>query len=271
MNHQGVLSDFSFAVKPSSLSSTSDETEGEAGASAEPGAAVAMEHLELDGTQQQQHDHDQQPGSGRKKPLKQIGKKIGGAFSKINIAKWIDDLEQDQQLADQLDRVNADNADEAERQEICRHAMELCLKEMRDHLLEFLSERPLASYEEWISELHPDNINGRSEGLTHTPLIDHRFYVADSDHRILWNEHLNDLDDPTNMTPVRRFVAARSFNTPTHADAAGTSDADQDFDFFAAATPHTTATTNQSMMDHPLATVVSNDHAQDGAPDLISF
>ena len=121
------------------------------------------------------------------------------------------DLESDQDLADHLDRINADTADEQERQMIKRQAMEACLNTMREHLLEFLADHPQATYEEWICQLHPDNINTQLEGLTHTPMIDHRFYVADSDHRLLWNEHLNDLNDETNMTPVRHFVAARTF------------------------------------------------------------
>ena len=152
--------------------------------------------------------------------IKKLGKKIGGALQKINVVKWIEDLEHDQDLADQLNRINTDTVDEQERQAIRRQAMEACMAAMTDHLMEFIHAKPQGSYEEWICQLHPDNINGRLEGLTSTPIIDHRFYVADSDHRLLWNEHLNDTTNNHDgggvvenraMTPVRHYVAARTF------------------------------------------------------------
>jgi len=151
-----------------------------------------------------------------KNNIKTIGKKLGGALQKVNVIKWIGDLEQDQHLADELDKVNFENTDEQERYEIRRQAMEACMNAMEEHLLEFLQQHPQGTYEEWICQLHPDNINERMIGLTQTPLIDHRFYVADSDHRRLWNEHLNDdkkktADNNTCLSSGRHFVPARTF------------------------------------------------------------
>eukprot|EP00979_Chaetoceros_neogracilis_P004188 scaffold740_cov246-Chaetoceros_neogracile.AAC.6 len=50
-------------------------------------------------------------------------------------------------------------------------------------------ENPDAKYEEWIRELHPDNAE-----YADAEIIDHRFYAEDSDHRHIWNEHVEHLD-----------------------------------------------------------------------------
>jgi hypothetical protein len=214
INHKDVMADFSFAINPATVSSSvSDETttteDQQDQATRAAGGVGGVVPFELDQAPAANNSNNLSDNI-RKKPLK-LKKKLGGALQKLNVAKWIDDLEKDQDLADNLDRINADNADEQERKEICRQAMEACLNTMRDHLLEFLGDNPQASYEEWIANLHPDNINYKTDGLTSTPLIDHRFYVEDSDHRILWNEHLNFiLEDPTNLRPVRHYVPART-------------------------------------------------------------
>ena len=70
----------------------------------------------------------------------------------------------------------------------------------RRHLEDFIRLNPSASYEEWIGALHPENVHDKNSGV-----IDHRFYVRDSDHRLLWNELLDG---------DRNYVDARSrFNT----------------------------------------------------------
>jgi hypothetical protein len=210
MNHHIASSDFMFAMKPPVLSTASDEAE-----STDPspsGRDTTNSSLPADSQSAAAAAAAATSNPMQRVPkIRALGKTLGGAFSKINVAKWIDELECDQELADHLDRINNDTADEQERQMIKRQAMEACLQTMKEHLLEFLAENPQATYEEWICNLHPDNINMQLEGLTNTPMIDHRFYVADSDHRLLWNEHLNDLEDTTNMNPVRHFVAARTF------------------------------------------------------------
>ena len=211
--------------------------------------------------------------------IKKFGKKIGGALQKINVVKWIEDLEHDQDLADQLDRINTDTADEQERQTIRRQALEACMNAMTDHLMEFIREKPQGSYEEWICQLHPDNINGRLEGLTSTPMIDHRFYVADSDHRLLWNEHLNDtfsvdgddgVGDNRNMTPVRHYVAARTFGNEGGVASSGTGGATGgdnstavEHDLFSME-PTTTTTSNHPLLLPELPLAVSNDPTTDG-------
>ena len=75
-------------------------------------------------------------------------------------------------------------------------------------MLDFLREHPDASYNEWIEDLHPENAHTGIllEGLSKT--IDHRFYVEESDHRILWNENLHTFLDPNAVG--RSFVQARA-------------------------------------------------------------
>jgi len=47
-------------------------------------------------------------------------------------------------------------------------------------------------YEGWITLLHPDNVKKNNEGGG--KIIDHRFYMKDSDHRQLWNECMEKLE-----------------------------------------------------------------------------
>ena len=72
----------------------------------------------------------------------------------------------------------------------------------RRHLEEFLITHPESTYEQWIAALHPENVE---EG---SAMIDHRFYVEDSDHRILWNEKIEG---------EREFVPARSLKDAENA------------------------------------------------------
>mmetsp|Transcript_2278 Transcript_2278/g.3286 ORF Transcript_2278/g.3286 Transcript_2278/m.3286 type:complete len:176 (+) Transcript_2278:97-624(+) len=121
---------------------------------------------------------------------------LGSAINRINPAKWIDDLEKDQNLADELEEINYENSQEEERKAICREAQEACLQALREHLESFLDEYPQGLYEDWVKEVHPDNV--------HHKKIDHRFYVEASDHRKLWNYRLED----SNGTVVRKYVPA---------------------------------------------------------------
>jgi hypothetical protein len=122
------------------------------------------------------------------------------------MAKWIDDLEHDQEMADRMDRINADNRETQGHLDMKREAEEACFDAIRSHLHEFLEQRPRATYEEWIIDLHPENVFEQDGKL----VLDHRFYVDDSDHRHLWNQHLRDRE--RNIT--RRYVAAKSLLTP---------------------------------------------------------
>lgn len=161
-------------------------------------------------------------GSGAKRTTKTIGNKtfdtalsiggaamkIGDALQSINLGKLIDDLEEKQAFADHLEQVNQDIVDEQQRKELVREAEARCRATIIHHLHEFLVQFPLATYEEWISDLHPDNITpvkkkkggdqeeeeiGVQKEDVHT--IDHRFYVVDSDHRIIWNGLMEELRD----------------------------------------------------------------------------
>jgi hypothetical protein len=112
---------------------------------------------------------------------------IGNALQKINLAKLIDDLERHQELADHLEHINTELGEEADRKKQCREAHAACLQTILDHLAEFLEARPDAVYEDWISELHPDNLDMAKAN------IDHRFYVKESDHRMIWNSSMESL------------------------------------------------------------------------------
>jgi hypothetical protein len=93
--------------------------------------------------------------------------------------------------------------EEALRRDVCREAEEACLKTMRDHLAEFLqTQNNEGTYEEWIFALHPENTQDASllQDMEYKE-VDLRFYVEESDHRILWNETVND---------PHRQVAART-------------------------------------------------------------
>lgn len=75
-----------------------------------------------------------------------------------------------------------------------------CLQEIGSHLEQFMLRQPFASYEDWIVELHPESQKG-TEGLGWgvTIPIDHRYYLEDSDHRVLWNQKSGVLQ----MVPAR--------------------------------------------------------------------
>eukprot|EP00555_Chaetoceros_dichaeta_P009843 CAMPEP_0198255582 /NCGR_PEP_ID=MMETSP1447-20131203/5672_1 /TAXON_ID=420782 /ORGANISM="Chaetoceros dichaeta, Strain CCMP1751" /LENGTH=111 /DNA_ID=CAMNT_0043941985 /DNA_START=52 /DNA_END=384 /DNA_ORIENTATION=- len=105
-------------------------------------------------------------------------KSIGVQLQKINLLKLIDDLERDQIFAD------AEVMEDEERKAICREAVAACMETMLEHLSNFREERPDATYEEWIMKLHPDNADDKRRN--NVGLIDHRFYVEESDHRIIW-------------------------------------------------------------------------------------
>jgi len=139
--------------------------------------------------------------------------KVGSALQKVNLAKLIDDMEHDQEVADNLEVVNQEIKEESDRKALVREATELCHAEIRNHLDEFLQEHPDARYEDWIEDVHPDNV---TEGKLFTDMkqVDLRFYVESSDHRILWNSVVDDTD---------RHVPARTYQLPpsTQRDGSG--------------------------------------------------
>ena len=126
----------------------------------------------------------------------------------LNLPALIDQMEKDQEVADQLDTINRENAEETERREMVREAERQSLEIMYEHLEEFLRENPRASYESWIAALHPDNVvEGKLlEGVSGSTEIDHRFFVSESDHRNLWNESISERNDADR----RNYVQART-------------------------------------------------------------
>jgi hypothetical protein len=145
-----------------------------------------------------------QSAARRKKRLQTISKSAKTVASKLNknlnIGLWIDNLEKDQQLADQLEEMNADIQQEMERKALVQEVRQACMAAIQTHLESFLQENPQGLYEEWIAELHPDNV---TDGNDHTTTVDARFYIQESDHRILWNQyHDHDLDSSVRSVPA---------------------------------------------------------------------
>lgn len=127
--------------------------------------------------------------------------RIAETLQKINLARLIDNMEHDQEVADALERKNRDIREEQEAREMMRAAGVACAEAIESHLETFLENDPHVTYEEWISDLHPENLHEGKllEGMGKE--LDHRFYVAESDHRLLWNK---------NLGGIRQEVASRS-------------------------------------------------------------
>lgn len=105
--------------------------------------------------------------------------------------------DEDAQMRLRMDRINRERE---ESEAMVADAARMMLDINRRHLNEFLITHPYATYEEWIGKLHPENVTQQDKTTT---TIDHRFYVEDSDHRMLWNEMIGE---------EREFVAVRSLN-----------------------------------------------------------
>ena len=78
--------------------------------------------------------------------------------------------------------VSVQEAEDAYFQQIRREATAACFKCILDHLEEFIMEYLDATYEQWIANLHPENMNADQ--------VDHRFYVECSDHLQIWNLYM---------------------------------------------------------------------------------
>jgi hypothetical protein len=157
---------------------------------------------------------------------------------RVNVARWIDDLEHDQEIANELDQINCDTMEETQRKALVAQVHASCMNAIQEHLTSFVQEHPYGTYEEWIAELHPENVvviipttttttNGygttasANETIHHSNTsndnsnsndsgrskiqIDSRFYVADSDHLRLWQKHSkNDTFRRTNTSACSR-------------------------------------------------------------------
>ena len=135
---------------------------------------------------------------------------IGGALQKnleLNLSRFSDhsngSAKDDNR--EKNHRKEMEQEEEAERQRIVQEALAKCHEEMEDHLNTFLFLNPNASYEEWIQDLHPENV-ADGKLLQDFKDVDLRFYVADSDHRLLWNAR----------AAPHRQVAARKYKSSSH-------------------------------------------------------
>lgn len=116
--------------------------------------------------------------------------------------------------ADKLEFICREILEEQERNGIVRQSQSDCMNEIVSHLEIFLRMKPDAIYEEWISALHPENAE-----YTEANRIDHRFYVEESDHRIVWNEcmkmmtmHSGNNDTLVDRNWSNRIVEKRSMD-----------------------------------------------------------
>lgn len=124
----------------------------------------------------------------------------------VNLAHLIDLLESQQSIADSLEAINKENEQEQYRKQLCREAAAACLNAMHDHIVTFLqNNRDDPTYENWIRAFHPDNCDFPDDR------IDHRFYVQDSDHRIIWNGYVSMMGleerriEPRHLNPVPKI------------------------------------------------------------------
>jgi len=111
-------------------------------------------------------------------------------------------------ISDEREQIRAEVDlidDEEEANAMHQESVASCMQIIIEHLREFLEEQPDSTYEEWIRDIHPDNVddqryNSYDDGL----IIDHRFYVETSDHRIIWNENMD--TSATNVTNQDSFL-----------------------------------------------------------------
>ncbi|CAJ1936373.1 unnamed protein product [Cylindrotheca closterium] len=122
-----------------------------------------------------------------------------GQQLKTNIGQLVDQQQQPQpDLSNQLNTLNARMKEEAERRDVRKVSEEACRNEMKSHLEEFLQKMPNATYEQWIEDLHPENLSDPQLLKEMDKEVDLRFYVKESDHLILWNQKVQD--------PVRQIA-----------------------------------------------------------------
>jgi hypothetical protein len=139
----------------------------------------------------------------RRQQMRQGLQSVGKKLQTLNPSKLIDQMEQDQGLADQLEQLNVHIKDEKERHNIKREAEAACMQSIQEHLDEFLeAQQPDGgTYEQWIEDLHPENAHDGQLLMDMDKEIDLRFYVLESDHRQLWNDH--HLDNPLRQVAAR--------------------------------------------------------------------
>jgi hypothetical protein len=113
---------------------------------------------------------------------------------------------------------------------LCYEATIACLQSLHDHVIEYLNKHikelytahhvliesrndhepryqdrnrdssRTCCYEDWIRECHPENVDDercdREDDRDQAHDIDFRFYLQDSDHRIIWNSYVHSFGCP---------------------------------------------------------------------------
>lgn len=82
-----------------------------------------------------------------------------------------------------------------------------CLLEIGTHLDGFKTQNPSGSYEEWILQLHPES--KRADGS-----IDHRYFLEDSDHLMLWNQKVGAQNPVPARDPGTQVAGAPDLAVP---------------------------------------------------------
>lgn len=116
-------------------------------------------------------------------------------------------------LRDQLSTLSRRMKEEADRRDVRQASEAACLAAMRSHLVGFLEEDDDATYEGWILAFHPENTQDVTllADMEHRE-VDARFYVEESDHRILWNELVS---EPSRQVAARTAMWGDAANLGT--------------------------------------------------------
>jgi hypothetical protein len=133
---------------------------------------------------------------------------VFAVLQKVNLARLIDEMEKQQEIAYTLEHINDENMEEIKRKALVKEAKDECTRLLKEHLDGFLINNPDAVYEDWIRHLHPDNAYYEDER------IDHRFYVEDSDHRRMWNQKMEDVDCIERVVDSRHILPVYNQRSP---------------------------------------------------------
>lgn len=120
--------------------------------------------------------------------VQEAKEKIGTAVG--DVKQKLQGSPRDNEDIQHLRRRLRDDRETLEATKMMQEAEAACKQVIITHLNAFVEKKPTGTYEQWLRELHPENdyegqlLEGFSE-------IDHRLYVEQSDHLIMWNENLN--------------------------------------------------------------------------------
>lgn len=88
-------------------------------------------------------------------------------------------------------------------------AYRACLAEVETHLDGFLRKHSGGTYEQWIGELHPENL--RINAFSGEKSVDHRFYIEGSDHLRLWNARVDSRRSVRVQAPLAAHPVGNDF------------------------------------------------------------